>query len=107
MKLLMLRILILWSTFRKIENNNKLWEEFLIGPSLSILVELTIIIVEINQSETWTYTCPGCEIVGFKILRKQVTVTSNCILSNKTKNMNALRASCSDNVRKIKKLKSK
>ena len=99
-------ILILWSTFRKIENSHKLSEEFLIGPSLPILVELTILLAEIRQSETWTYTCPGCEIVGWKILRKLATVTSNCILSNKTKNMNALRASCSDNVRKIKKLKS-
>ena len=95
-----------WSSFRKIENSHELWEEFLIGPSLPILVELTMILVEIHQSETWTYTCPGCEIVGWKILRKLVTVTSTCILSNNTKNMNALRASSSDNVREMKKLKT-
>ena len=95
-----------WSTFRKIENSSELWKDFLIGPSLPIFVELTVILVELQQSETWRYTCPGCGVIGWKILRKLATVTSNCILSNKTKNMNVLKASCTDNVRKIKKLKS-
>ena len=99
-------ILTVWSTFRKIENSSELWNDFLIGPSLPILVELTVILVELQQSETWRYTCPGCGVIGWKILRKLATVTSNCILSNKTKNMNALKASCTDNVRKFKKLKS-
>ena len=39
-------------------------------------------------------------------ITKLVTVTFNCILFNKTKNMNALKASCTDNVRRIKKFKS-
>ena len=69
-----------------------------------MLVELTVILVELQQSETWRYACPGCGVIGWKMLRKLATVTSKFILSNKTKNMNALKPWCTDNVRKIKKI---
>ena len=82
--------LTIWLTFRKMVNSSELWRDFLIGPSLPILVELTVILVELQQSETWRYTCPGCGVMGWKILRKLSTITSNCILYYKTKNMNAL-----------------
>ena len=99
-------ILILWTTFKKIECVPVLWDAFLIGPSLQILVELTIHLIELEISEAWRNICPNCATIGWFILRKLVTSTSNCLLSNKTKNMNALQATYTDNVRKLKKLKS-
>ena len=99
-------ILILWTTFKKIEQVPEVCDAFLIGPSLKILVELTIQLLETQRSEDWRNTCPNCETIGWFIIRKFITSTSNCLLSNKTKNMNALQASYTDNVRKLKKLKS-
>ena len=99
-------ILILWTTFKKIEKVPELWDAFLIGPSLKILIELTIRLLETQRSEDWRNTCPNCETIGWFIIRKLITSTSNCLLSNKTKNMNELQASYTDNVKKLKKLKS-
>ena len=54
-------ILTVWSTVRKIENSSELWKDFFIG--IPMLIKLTVILVELQQSETWRYTCPGCGVI--------------------------------------------
>ena len=99
-------IVIVWKVISSIENNLTLMDNFMTGPSRSILVSLSTTIIENEYAEFWRGVCKDCGILRWNILAKLLTSTSNCILSNKVKNLNALQADKKDNTRKLKKLKS-
>ena len=80
-------------------------DNFKTGPSRSILVSLSTTIIENEYAEFWRGVCKDCGILRWNILAKLLTSTSNCILSNNVKNLNALQADKTDNTRKLKKLK--
>ena len=95
-------IISLWKIFVKIEQNDHLMQTLIAGPSRKIIIQLTIDLIEENQSESW---CTGCNALGWDVLRKLLTSTTNCILSNKVKNLNSQIASRGEEKRKLKKLK--
>ena len=75
------------------------------GPSRKIIIQLSIDLIEENQSESWRERCTGCNALGWDVLRKPLTSTTKCILSNKVKNVNSQIASRGEEKRKLKKLK--
>ena len=83
-------IITLWKVFSSIESQQSLFESFITGPSRSILIQLATTLIEDEQAEAWRVVCDSCGTLMWDILAKLLTATSNCIISNKTKNMNAL-----------------
>ena len=102
-------IITLWKLFSAIENQPGLLGSFVTGPSRKILIHLTITVLENEQADIWRDMYNSCGTLMWDILAKLLTSTSNCILSNKIKNMNALLPlkSIVENTRKLKKLKPK
>ena len=102
-------IITLWKLFTAIENQPGLLGSFVTGPSRKILIHLTITVLENEQADIWRDMCNSCGTLMWDILAKLLASTSNCILSNKIKNMNALLPlkSIVENTRKLKKLKPK
>ena len=98
---------LLWfgDVFSIIEHNESLLRQST-GPSREILVQLSLTLIELDSNEDWRRSCPNCSTLGWDILSKLVTVTSNCIIANKVKNTNSvLLSSRSENCRKLKKVK--
>ena len=95
--------------FSAIENQPGLLGSFVTGPSRKIRIHLTITVLENEQADIWRDMCNSCGTLMSDILAKLLTSTSNCILSNKIKNLNALLPlkSIVENTRKLKKLKPK
>ena len=102
-------IIALWKLFSAIENQPGLLGSFVTGPSRKILTHLTITVLENEQADIWRDMCNSCGTLMWDILAKLLASTSNCILSNKSKNMNALLPlkSIVENTRILKKLKPK
>ena len=99
-------IVMVWRCFSIIEHNESPLRQFSTGPSREILVQLSLTLIELDSNEDWRRSCPNCSTLGWDILSKLVTVTSNCIIANKVKNTNSvLLSSRSENCRKLKKVK--
>ena len=66
-----------------------LMKDFMISNSRSILVQLSILKIESDDSDDWTYECTDCFTEGESILYHVLKTASNCILNNKAKNINS------------------
>ena len=99
-------IVTLWKVFSTIVNDADLHNSFISGLSRNILVGITTSIIENDHGEQWRVVCSMCGTLRWDILAKLPLSTSNCIISNKIKNMNALKTNQAGNARKLKKLKS-
>ena len=98
-------IVMVWRCFSVIEQNESLLKMFSTGPSREILVQLSLTLIELDSNEEWRINCQKCSTFGLDILSKLITVTSNCIIANKVKNVNSVLLSRSENCRKLKKFK--
>ena len=96
----------MWKIFTSIEQQPKLFQELIEGPSRRILVNLTLRVLKDEESEYWRNKCPNCHTIGWDILNTLITTGANCFLSNKVKNLNALHRLEVENTRKLKKFKS-
>ena len=101
-------IIIVLKIYMTIEGDYNLMQQFLALPSRKILIQLTITYIEDTQCVNWRNTCRSCNQQGWTILRKITSIATNCILTNKVRNVNSrlreLANSNSEN-RKIKKFK--
>ena len=82
-------VIIVWKLFVLIERNDKMMNQFVSGSSRKILVELATTKIESVQSEIWRNKCVHCDQFGWNYLKRILTITSNCIISNKVKNFNS------------------
>ena len=100
-------IITLWKVFSSIESQPRISNNFITGPSRSILIQLTTSLIEDEQAEVWRVMCDECGTLLWDVLAKLLTTTSNCLISNKIKNMNCQLPlkPCVENTRKLKKLK--
>ncbi|KAI6647777.1 hypothetical protein LOD99_8492 [Oopsacas minuta] len=100
-------IITLWKVFSSIESQPSIFNNFITGPSRSILIQLTTSLIEDEQAEVWRVMCDECGILMWDVLAKLLTATSNCLISNMIKNMNSQLPlkPCVENTRKLKKLK--
>ncbi|KAI6654495.1 hypothetical protein LOD99_891 [Oopsacas minuta] len=100
-------IITLWKVFSSIESQPSIFNSFITGPSRSILIQLTTSLIEDEQAEVWRVMCDECGTLMWDVLAKLLTATSNCLMSNKIKNMNSQLPlkPCVENTRKLKKLK--
>ena len=100
-------IITLWKVFSSIESQPSIFNNFITGPSRSILIQLTTSLIEDEQAEVWRVICDECGTLMWDVLAKLLTATSNCLISNKIKNMNSQLPlkPCVENTRKLKKLK--
>ncbi|KAI6655366.1 hypothetical protein LOD99_2201 [Oopsacas minuta] len=100
-------IITLWKVFSSIESQPSIFNNFITGPSRSILIQLTTSLIEDEQAEVWRVLCDECGTVMWDVLAKLLTATSNRLISNKIKNMNSQLPlkPCVENTRKLKKLK--
>ena len=83
-------VVTLWKVFSSIKNQPHLLDSFITGPSKSILARLATTVIENKQAEPWRGVCCTCGMLLWSTLNKLLTSTSNCILSNKIKNLNSL-----------------
>ena len=99
----------LWKVFIQIEQSPVLLKDFLISNSRSILIQQSILKIESEDSDDWTYECTDCFTEGKSILYHVLKTASNCILNNKAKNINSFTTHCQskEQGRKILKLSSK
>ena len=99
----------LWKVFIQIEQSPVLLKDFLISNSRSILIQQSILTIESEDSDDWTYECTDCFTEGKSILYHVLKTASNCILNNKAKNINSFTTHCQSKEpgRKILKLSSK
>ena len=51
---------------------------------------LNSILIELENNEDWKRSCPCCYTLGWDILSKLITVTSNSIIANNVKNVNSV-----------------
>ncbi|KAI6658772.1 hypothetical protein LOD99_15097 [Oopsacas minuta] len=100
-------IITLWKVFSSIESQPSIFNNIITGPSRSILIQLTISLIEDEQAEVWRVLCDECGTLMWDVLAKLLTATSNCLISNKIKYMNSQLPlkPCVENTRKLKKLK--
>ena len=70
-------------------NRAILLKDFPISNSRSILVQLSILKIESDDCDDWTYECTDCFTEGESILYLVLKTTSNCMLNNKAKNINS------------------
>ena len=91
---------IIYSTFMKIDTSEIICKNFYDGPCRSLLVRISMSIIEEKHIGKWRELC-DCKVWRWDILHKLVMTVSNCILSRRIKNFNALVAK-SDNT-KLKK----
>ena len=91
---------ILYKTFVEIDNSTILCKNFYVGPCRSLLIRISMTIIEEKHVGQWRESCE-CKVWRLDILHKLLMTVSNCILSKKVKNYNALIQKC-DN-RKVKK----
>ncbi|KAI6655342.1 Transposable element P transposase [Oopsacas minuta] len=82
-------IITLWKVFSSIESQSSIFNNFITGPSRSILIQLTTSLIEDEQAEVWRVLCDECGTLMWDVLAKLLTATSNCLISNKIKNMNS------------------
>ncbi|KAI6648110.1 Ras-related protein R-Ras2 isoform X2 [Oopsacas minuta] len=66
-----------------------IFNNFITGPSRSILIQSTTSLIENEQAEVWRVMCDECGTLMWDVLAKLLTATSNCLISNKIKNMNS------------------
>ena len=100
-------VIITWKIFIIIEQNDELLNRFIAGSSRNTLVHLSFSTIEYQESEHWRNTCLKCNTLGWVYLKRILTVTSNCIISNKVKNFNSIvsfRSKEKISSRKIRKL---
>ena len=97
-------IITVWRIIITLKQDVDIWTQFVNGKSREILIELSIRTVEDTSSETCRNRCLLCDSDGWEVLRKLVSVASNCLISNLVKNFNSQVASRVDS-RKFKKLK--
>ena len=95
----------LWKILVPIEQQQYLMEKLISGPSRKIFVQLAVQLIDENESEAWRERCLECDTLGWDVLRKLLTSITNCLLSNKVKNMNALIRSKGEEKRKLQKLR--
>ena len=101
-------IIIVLKIYITIEYDYNLMQQFLAGPSREFLIQLTSKYIEDTQCVNWRNTCGSCNQQGWTILRKIISIATNCILANKVRNVNSrLRELANSNTqnRKIKKFK--
>ena len=98
-------VIILWKIFVLIESNHNLLTKFVEGSSRKIIVQLTLIFIgETGEYDLWRSNCVSCNTSRWKIVRKLVFTTENCIIANKIKNYNSLLSSRAIEKRKLKKI---
>ena len=99
----------LWKVFIQIEQSPVLLKDFLISNSRSILDQLSILKIQSDDSDDWSYECTDCYTEGESILYHLLKTASNCILNNKAKNINSFTThnQSKEPGRKILKLSSK
>ena len=95
----------LWRIFVKIEQHPTLMGNLIAGPSRTILIQLALHFIAENESEDWREKCLVCKRLGWDVLQILLKSTTNCLLSNKVKNVNALIRSRGEDKRKLKKFK--
>ncbi|KAI6658203.1 Transposable element P transposase [Oopsacas minuta] len=55
-------IITLWKVFSSIESQPSIFNNFITGPSRSILIELTTSLIEDEQAEVWRVMCDECDL---------------------------------------------
>ncbi|KAI6647655.1 hypothetical protein LOD99_8620 [Oopsacas minuta] len=81
--------LLRYGNYFSIESQPSIFNNFITGPSRSILIQLTTSLIEDEQAEVWRVMCDECGTLMCDVLAKLLTATSNCLISNKIKNMNS------------------
>ena len=99
-------IVCLWKICKSIEEDPFLLKDIVKGPSRRLIVKITLKIIEEEESRTWRDNCPICDTVGWDMLEKLITSATNCLLSNKIKNITSIQRLHTENTRKLKKFKS-
>ena len=99
-------IVCLWRIFTSLEQQPQLFQDLIRGPSRQLIVNLTLRVIEDEDSVCWRNCCLNCQIIGWDILNKLLTAAANCFLSNKIKNLNAVNKRQVEHSRKLKKFKS-
>ena len=80
-------VIILVKIFVLIESNRNLLTKLVEGSSRKIIVQLTLILMgETGDNDLWRSNCVSCNTCRWKIVRKLVFTTVNCIFANKIKN---------------------
>ena len=95
----------LWRIFVKIEQHPTLMGNSITGPSRTILIQFALHFIAENESEDWREKCLVCKRLGWDVLQILLKSTTNCLLSNKVKNVNALIRSRGEDKRKLNKFK--
>ncbi|KAI6655774.1 hypothetical protein LOD99_1916 [Oopsacas minuta] len=91
---------------KKVDENETLRKHFCSSPSRKVLIQLTENMLVDNFSPHWRDNCKGCGTSGWTILRKILSVCTNCILANKVRNVNSEITSSKNDSRKLKKFRS-
>ncbi|KAI6657338.1 hypothetical protein LOD99_86 [Oopsacas minuta] len=82
-------IVVLWKIIIKIDENETLRKHFYSSSSRKVLIQLTENMLADNFIQHWRDNCKGCDTSGWTILRKILSVCTNCILANKVRNVNS------------------
>ena len=99
-------IVVLWKIFMKIEDE-VLKKLFYCSPSRQMLIQLAErVLVDEYSEQLWKRSCPNCATLGWNIVKKILTIGTNCILANKIRNVNSQITSERQDSRKCKKIKS-
>ena len=79
---------IVYETFMKIDSSELLSKKFFVGPCRTILIRISMKLIEDELISNWRECCDDCEVWRWDILKKIILTVSNCILSKKVKNYN-------------------